>query len=816
VNALGEEAGALRISLDQMRCGKEEAMEGEERAVAEVLLSESMVQWLMEEMDRERLGREREREEWERGGERERVERERERDEREMEREEKRTPEMEERARAEDRPVRREWEREREREREWEEKRAQEREERAREEERLVRALERDRDREREREWMQKMQTKQKECEAEVAREKERGRERVEEIKRERVEQLAELARLAVERLTAEKDLVRGQEREAAREALENVKRLPAAMRAELDALQKSHDAVKKAHAPCPGMTAGLQSEIDALRRQIKETKDALELDDSKFQDITAKVQAETADRQKHLESHIKLAAAAPTETKGGRVKLRADACPQKGSAHVLAASSGKTGLEIGAMDVDGDGVLSKQELESKLRNMGWSMEEVEKTFKVMDRDGDGGISANEYEAFCQMEDKNLEFRTLNGIANLRKQLADRQAKLEAFASNHASKDQEIENLQKRLAATEKQLAEEKRKEEELEANQKTKAELDKDEKDLAEDKEVIVKKDAEIKDLRKQMEIRTRSAEQLRSTLRGANAVAGSLVAQTSQAVEACAASVFDFKKYKASAKKRARGLERANSFLREAVQDMNTRVEPLVAMTQENARGMAEIVSDLQGNFAHQEQELKQSALSRSRLGEVHELVMLLVRDLAVAEIQMEQCKMEAVMGLAVLERRGEKEQVLRETLSERLGEQLADCRQRQLAAEESEGELNVAYKRLLTTHRELQGTLECKIKELTALDRTQNNLSWENEQLGGDIHREVHSRSVQLEAATPPSPLSLSGWALLASARAMRELIEAEEKVRRKCIYVYTCKHKCVYIHICINVFIFTCID
>jgi hypothetical protein len=80
------------------------------------------------------------------------------------------------------------------------------------------------------------------------------------------------------------------------------------------------------------------------------------------------------------------------------------------------------------------------------------------------------------------------------------------------------------------------------------------------------------------------------------------------------------------------------------------------------------------------------------------------------------------MEQCKMEAVVGLVVFERWGGEEQALRETLSERLGaeqalketlperlrEQLADCRQRQLAAEESEGELHVAYQRLLTTHR------------------------------------------------------------------------------------------------------------
>ena len=53
--------------------------------------------------------------------------------------------------------------------------------------------------------------------------------------------------------------------------------------------------------APCPGIIAGLLSELDALRQQIKETKDAIELEDLKFQDIKSKVQAETADRQKHL-----------------------------------------------------------------------------------------------------------------------------------------------------------------------------------------------------------------------------------------------------------------------------------------------------------------------------------------------------------------------------------------------------------------------------------------------------------------------------------------------------------------------------------
>ena len=225
--------------------------------------------------------------------------------------------------------------------------------------------------------------------------------------------------------------------------------------------------------APCPGIIAGLLSELDALRQQIKETKDAIELEDLKFQDIKSKVQAETADRQKHLESRIKLAAAPAIEAKGCRVKLGAGAHPQSGAMPAPAASGGKIGLEFGAIDEDGDGVLSKEELQSQLCKMGWSLEETEKTFKAMDRDEDGGISSNEFAAFCQMEDKNLQHGTLNGFAILRQPLANLQAKLAVFASKDASKDVEIQDLKKRLAAMEKQLAEEKRKEEELEANLK-------------------------------------------------------------------------------------------------------------------------------------------------------------------------------------------------------------------------------------------------------------------------------------------------------------------------------------------------------
>ena len=225
--------------------------------------------------------------------------------------------------------------------------------------------------------------------------------------------------------------------------------------------------------APCPEIIAGLQSERDALRRQIKETKGAIKLDDPKFQDIKAQVQAETADRQKHQQSRVKLAAAPQTEVKGGRVKLEAGAHLQ-GALPMPTASDGKTGLEFGAIDMDVDGaVLSKEELQSQLCKMGWSVEEAEKTFKAMDRDGYGGISSNEYAAFCQMEDKNLQLGTQDGIAILRQLLVTLQAKLAAFASKDASKDAEIQDLKKRLAAMEKQRAEENRKDEELEANLK-------------------------------------------------------------------------------------------------------------------------------------------------------------------------------------------------------------------------------------------------------------------------------------------------------------------------------------------------------
>jgi len=198
---------------------------------------------------------------------------------------------------------------------------------------------------------------------------------------------------------------------------IEDLKKQLAASEKQRAELKETHDRLRAEHDEWSDLIA-------ALRRQIKETKDALELDTPKLLEIKNTVQTETSDRQERLKARVKLGAGAP---------------PKGGALPVPVASDGMNGLEFGAMDLDGDGVLSKAEFKSKLSIMGWSFEEAEQTFKAMDSDGDGGISANEYAAFCRMEDKNLEFGTLNGIAKLHQQLADLQAQLAAAQAQLAA-----------------------------------------------------------------------------------------------------------------------------------------------------------------------------------------------------------------------------------------------------------------------------------------------------------------------------------------------------------------------------------------
>ena len=245
---------------------------------------------------------------------------------------------------------------------------------------------------------------------------------------------------------------------------------------AEVEDLRARLAAMEKEHAPCmkqiaslreqlaghdasSGETDALRRQVDelkskvalsadsiaALRKQIKETKDALELDDGALHVAKAVVEAETIELEKHLQTRVKSAAANPqASAKGSRVKLGAGAPSRGGKALPLPlpspASSGEkasgTGLlEFEAMDGDGDGVLSKEELKRKLQDMGWSVQAAEQTFAAMDRDNDGRISRGEFAAFCGMTDKRLEADTLSGIAKLRQELAAKNAQVKELKS---------------------------------------------------------------------------------------------------------------------------------------------------------------------------------------------------------------------------------------------------------------------------------------------------------------------------------------------------------------------------------------------
>jgi len=217
--------------------------------------------------------------------------------------------------------------------------------------------------------------------------------------------------------------------------------------------LQDTLDCLTAEHDKCQGL-------LTALRRQIKETKDALEHDDAKLQDTKAKAEAQTMELERQLQTRVKLASAPQPATKGRRVKLGASAPPPNGGKQsqlpLPAGAGGKlsnTGLTFASMDMNGDGVLSKEEFKSKLRGMGWSIKDAEQCFAAMDRNKDGDISADEFAAFCQMEDKRLEVGTLSGIAKLQQEIAALKKAHQPCASTLADRDAEVAKLQSELAA---------------------------------------------------------------------------------------------------------------------------------------------------------------------------------------------------------------------------------------------------------------------------------------------------------------------------------------------------------------------------
>jgi hypothetical protein len=264
------------------------------------------------------------------------------------------------------------------------------------------------------------------------------------EAERQAMQQAADhAAKVATEERERERTL-RAEAESSAQAAQSDLKAQATTLKAKSTALEHCQALLDKAEADSEKQRAELEETysdfkaehgkyadlIAALRRQIQETKDALELDDPKLEDMTAKVQAETVNLQRQLQAHVK---APPSEVGGGRMWLGTGGAPPRSVGGALperaaaAASRGKLGepgLKFEAMDVDGDCVLSKEELQSRLRNMEWSLEEAAQTFAAMDRDGDGGISAIEFAAFYQMQDRKLQAGTLAGLLKLRQELA--------------------------------------------------------------------------------------------------------------------------------------------------------------------------------------------------------------------------------------------------------------------------------------------------------------------------------------------------------------------------------------------------------
>jgi len=205
--------------------------------------------------------------------------------------------------------------------------------------------------------------------------------------------------------------------------------------------LQTQLDGMKAAHDQCPSLIA-------ALRKQIKETKDAMDLDMDTLEKTKEKVVANSMELEKELQTRVKLGGA-----RGGRVKLGAGA---PGS------------LPLPLPSRDDEAVVEDKKLHAG------TFTGIVGLRKELD-------ALRKAHAPCAdtLQARDDQIKELKAhLARLDKKLAEELEKEEALA---------------------KELAEEKRKEAELEktlaqeqANlKKTKAELAKDEKDLADDKKV-------------------------------------------------------------------------------------------------------------------------------------------------------------------------------------------------------------------------------------------------------------------------------------------------------------------------------------
>ena len=210
--------------------------------------------------------------------------------------------------------------------------------------------------------------------------------------------------------------------------------------------VQTQLDELKAEHDKCPRLIA-------ALRRQLKETKDALLLDAGNLEASAARAEGERMELETHLQTRIKLGTG-----RGGRVKLGAGAPPMRGAGALPMPAPardklGAAGLDFASMDTDGDGELSKEELARKLGEMGWSHHAALELFAAMDHNKDGRISAEEFAAFCEVEDKKLEVSTLTGVAKLLQELAGLKKAHQPCAAALEARDALVAELRRELEA---------------------------------------------------------------------------------------------------------------------------------------------------------------------------------------------------------------------------------------------------------------------------------------------------------------------------------------------------------------------------
>ena len=245
---------------------------------------------------------------------------------------------------------------------------------------------------------------------------------------------------------------------------------------AKLDGLKGDYDMLRFEHDQCPPLIA-------ALRKQIRDTKAALEMDEDDLDDARAKALASS------LVQEVK----ANEAKKGGLMSALRSYLP-------------------------GRKQQAAQEAEEKATP---KKDKRKRTYKSALRQEDTDEESIAVLDTRDPEDRKLEVSTISGIALLRKELNAVKKAHAPCESTIAVKDDQVKELQAHLQRLDKELADEieeehqisnqlldeRRQHAELQAElSKTQLELENDERQLAECKNVIYVNEAEIADLKRRL----------------------------------------------------------------------------------------------------------------------------------------------------------------------------------------------------------------------------------------------------------------------------------------------------------------------